>query len=108
VKCLRSGVDERVHIYLSAPEHDYVYPTDRTMETARPLRTEAPEQSVFATFTLIGQQDVSEIGDDLRNYEGTEMDGLVLGWQWTHPVDTNTPTPTLPAFPETRYARRMW
>jgi hypothetical protein len=100
-------VDERVYVYLSTPEHDYVYPTDRaTAEMARPLRVKAPEQSIFATFALISQRDVSEIGDDLRSYEGTEMDGLVLGWQWTHPVDANTPT--LPAFPETRYARGIW
>jgi hypothetical protein len=98
------GVDERVYIYLSAPEHDYVYPADRVTETARPLRVEAPELSVFTTFALIGQHDVSEIGDDLRSYGGTGIDGLVIGWQWTHPTDS----PTLPSSPETRYVGRIW
>jgi hypothetical protein len=96
------GVDERVYVYISRPEHDYV----RTKEQTLPVRIGVPTLSVFTTFALIGQEAVSALNDDLRNYYGgTEADGILIGWQWT---TTSTADPTLPVEPDSRYQSRIW
>jgi hypothetical protein len=95
------GVDESVYIYISRPEYDYV----RTREQPLPIRVSTPTLSVFTTFALIGQEAVSALNDDLRNYGGTEADGILVGWQWTI---ASTVDPTLPVESELRYKSRIW
>lgn len=103
--CVQNGTDSLIHIYVTNPRVDFMWPEDRRYSARGPMRLAPPKMSVFTTFVIFDPDMVRKHRDAIDASGGGPVDGIILNWEWTLASPTDR---RLPDEFDSRYEERVW
>ena len=103
--CVDHEVDKSVHVYVTNPRVDFIWPESRRFTALGPERRPPPKASVFVTFAVFDAAAIDKEHTAIAACGGGQVDGIIHNWEWT------LASPQDPRFPDefdARYDERVW